>query len=500
MDSSIDNQEGPEEGGGVEATNINQHHKNQDPLQQRLLLPPSSSSPDLLSTSQQQQQGVLSYGSVEANQRQQPIITYGSAAARGSVRLVIAPRRHHHQQQRHHHQRSGGGDSDSEDQDDEEEEEFLFNAKQRLLEKASQFKLGYSPERGYRATEFQFFNWSRPHMRAMHMSWICFFASYYVQFAMAPLLPQIQSSLKLTKRDIWSTNVWMMIGGIPLRLGLGPLCDSYGPRYIICWVVALCSLACALSAVVVQNLVTLIVVRFMIGAMDAFVPCQCWITSQFVREVGGTIMAIAGGLGASGSAFTQLIGGYIYDGLPQSMDDDLAWRITLLFPATFGLIVAFLAYRYSDDCPLGNFVDVKRAGLMMERSAVDSFRSGVYNLNSWLLFLQFAGSCGVDVTMCNGCAIYYYHRFHQKIATAGAIAFLYGLSAIYARGLGGYISDKLDRHFSLLGRLWLQFGSMLLQGFMNIWFARTDDLQFSIIIMVMMSILIQVSWWANCQI
>ena len=291
--------------------------------------------------------------------------------------------------------------------DSDDDTDSLFTSKERLIDKAKDFTLAYTPDRGYRATELKFLSFCRPHMRAMHASWICFFASYFVQFAMSPLLPQLQESLHLTKRDIWLTNVWMMVGGVPMRFMLGSLCDTYGPRVVMVWMLVLSAIPCALSGVVVVNLGSLLVVRFVIGAMDAFVPCQCWITSHFVREVGGTIMAIAGGLGASGSGFSNLVVGFIFAWCVfwTGGNADLAWRLALLFPAAFALVVAYLSYYYSDDCPLGNFVDVKKAGLMMQRSAVDSFRSGVYNLNGWLLFLQYAGSCGVDVTMCNGCAV-----------------------------------------------------------------------------------------------
>ena len=379
------------------------------------------------------------------------------------------------------------------DDDDDEEEEFLLHAKERLLQRADRFSLDYSVERGYRATNWRFWSIRRPHMRAMHASWICFFASYFVQFAFAPLLPQLQYSLSLSKVDIWMTNVWMMIGGIPMRFLLGPLCDTYGPRVVMVWMVTLCAIPCALGGLIVVNFATLLLVRFIMGAMDAFVPCQCWITSHFVREVAGTVMAIAGGLGASGSGVTQLVVGFLFYKVANSVDDDdLAWRLVLVVPAALALCVALWAYRCSDDCPLGNFVDVKKAGLMMERSAVDSFRSGAIKLNSWILFCQYAGSCGVDVTMCNGCALYFNQRFHQNIASAGAIAFLYGISAVYARGLGGYVSDRLYDRFSLQGRLWIQFACMLIQGGFNIWFARTATLGPSLIIMFVFSILVQV--------
>jgi NNP family nitrate/nitrite transporter-like MFS transporter len=157
------------------------------------------------------------------------------------------------------------------------------------------------------------------------------------------------------------------------------------------------------------------------------------------------------------------------------------------------LVVAYYFNHYSDDCPLGSFQEVKKAGLMMEQSAVDSFRSGVYNLNSWILFLQFAGSCGVDFTMCNGAAIYFHDSFGVSIAVSGVLAFLYGISAVYARGVGGWFSDACYERYSLRGRLWAQLLCMVVQGLLNIWFARSDQLSMSIISMVLFSILIQMS-------
>jgi NNP family nitrate/nitrite transporter-like MFS transporter len=389
--------------------------------------------------------------------------------------------------------KQGADQDDFSDSDDDIDS--VFTSKERLLDKIQEFTLAYNPDRGYRATEFKFFSFSRPHMRAMHASWICYFASYFVQFSMAPILPYLQESLHLTQRDIWLTNVWMVVGCVPMQFILGSLCDTYGPRVVMVWMLVLSAIPCALSGIVVVDLNSLLILRFLMGAMDAFVPCQCWITSHFDREVGGTVMAIAGGLGATGSGFSNLVVGLLFAlcVVWTGGDADLAWRLALLFPAAFALVVAYLSYYYSDDCPLGNFVDVKKAGLMMQRSAVDSFRSGVYNLNAWLLFLQYAGSCGVDITMCNGCAVYFHARFSQSIATSGAMAFLYSISAVYARALGGYISDQLGTVFSLRGRLWGQFLCMLVQGCLNIWFAKSANLVHSLIIMVVFSVLVQVS-------
>jgi NNP family nitrate/nitrite transporter-like MFS transporter len=243
--------------------------------------------------------------------------------------------------------------------------------------------------------------------------------------------------------------------------------------------------------------------------MDGFVPSQYWITCHFVREVSGTVMALTGGLGASGAGVTQLITGsilypFLYHILllitggseqttTTTIADDTAWRWTLVVPAIFAMGTAWYFYYNSDDCPLGNFDQVKKAGFMMERSAVDSFRAGVYNFNAWILCLQFAGSCGVDFTMCNGAALYYHVGVHQTVAASGAMAFLYGIGALYARGLGGWLSDAVDAKYSLQGRIWAQMICMLVQGILNIWFARTTQLLHSLIILVIWSIVIQMS-------
>jgi hypothetical protein len=89
----------------------------------------------------------------------------------------------------------------------EVDESFLLNIKHQLLGKAESFDLPNCPERGFRATSFKFCSFSRPYTRAMHASWICFFASYSVQFAMAPLLPQLEVSLNLSQQDIWLVSV-----------------------------------------------------------------------------------------------------------------------------------------------------------------------------------------------------------------------------------------------------------------------------------------------------
>lgn len=104
-----------------------------------------------------------------------------------------------------------------------------------------------------------------------------------------------------------------------------------------------------------------------------------------------------------------------------------------------------------------------------------------------------AGSYGVDLTMCVGTAMFFNDHFHQSIAASGAIAFSYGISAVFARGLGGYISDLAYGCFSLRGRLCAQMISMVVQGLLCLLFASRTTLFESIVVMVVFSIFVQVS-------
>jgi NNP family nitrate/nitrite transporter-like MFS transporter len=107
-------------------------------------------------------------------------------------------------------------------------------------------------------------------------------------------------------------------------------------------------------------------------------------------------MAITGGWDASGAGFVQLLVGtiiypfciYITNG-----DTNLARRISLIVAAILALYCVDFFYKYNDNCPLGNYNQVKRVGLMVERCAVDSFQSGAMNVNSWILFFRVSIQC-----------------------------------------------------------------------------------------------------------
>lgn len=90
---------------------------------------------------------------------------------------------------------------------------------------------------------------------------------------------------------------------------------------------------------------------------------------------------------------------------------------------------------------------------MPEVSAAASFRDGALNFNTWLLFVQYACCFGVELTMNNAAALYFKDEFNQSTESAAAIASIFGWMNLFARGMGGFISDWANARMGMRGRI-----------------------------------------------
>merc|ERR1712151_988241 len=135
--------------------------------------------------------------------------------------------------------------------------------------------------------------------------------------------------------------------------------------------------------------------------------------------------------------------------------------------------------------------DLKKHGQMAEVSAAASFRDGAMNFNTWLLFIQYACCFGVELTMNNASATYFREEFGQSTESAAAIASIFGWMNLFARGLGGYFSDKMNQKCGMRGRLWAQTICLIGEGILVIVFAMTKDLGSAIVVLVFFSLFVQ---------
>ena len=348
------------------------------------------------------------------------------------------------------------------------------------------------PNQDDKATEIKLCCFARPHMRAFHCSWFCFFIAFFIWFAIAPLLPEVKETLGLTKKEIWTSNICSVAGTIFLRFINGPICDKYGARIPMGFILAAASIPCACTGLV-NSAGSLAILRFFIGfGGSTFVMCQYWTSRMFTKEVVGTANAIVGGWGNLGGGVTQIVmGSVLFPLFKTGMSAEQAWRTVCLVPAAVGVCVGMTILKISDDAPKGNYNEMKKNGLMSEVSAGASFREGAMNINTWLLFVQYACCFGVELTMNNAAASYFKSTFELTTESAAAIASLFGWMNLFARGVGGFFSDKANARMGMRGRLWWQTICLVIEGVMVLIFANTTSLGLAIFIMVIFSSFVQ---------
>lgn len=360
------------------------------------------------------------------------------------------------------------------------------------IKKYQTYQLNVDPNQDDKATEIKLCNFSRPHMRAFHCSWGCFFTAFFIWFAIAPLLSEVKITLGLSKKQIWTSNICSVAGTILLRFINGPLCDKYGARIPMGIILASASIPCACTGLV-NSATTLAILRFFIGfGGSTFVMCQYWTSRMFTKEVVGTANALVGGWGNLGGGVTQLVmGSVLFPLFKLGMSPEMAWRTVSLVPAAVGLTIGITILYISDDAPKGNYKEMKKNGTMAQVSASASFRSGAMNVNTWLLFIQYACCFGVELTMNNAAALYFREEFELNTETAAAIASIFGWMNLFARGVGGFLSDKANARMGMRGRLWWQTICLVIEGIMVLIFANTNSLGLAIFILVIFSSFVQ---------
>lgn len=354
------------------------------------------------------------------------------------------------------------------------------------------YAIKVDPDQGDKASEIKLLSFARPHMRAFHCSWWSFFVAFFIWFAIAPLLPEIKTTLKMDKQQVWTSNICSVAGTIFMRFVNGPLCDKYGARILMGIVLICAAIPCACTGLV-RTPAGLYVLRFFIGlGGSTFVMCQYWTSSMFTKEVAGTANAIVGGWGNLGGGVTQLVmGSALFPLFKLGMSAEMAWRTVCIVPAVVAVITGFTIIKISDDCPKGNYSEMKKNGLMTNVSAAASFRAGAINFNTWILFVQYATCFGVELTMNNAAASYFKGEFDLTTESAAAIASIFGWMNLFARGLGGFASDKMNAKMGMRGRLIFQTLCLLLEGAFVLIFANTTTLGASIVVLVFFSTFVQ---------
>eukprot|EP00268_Persea_americana_P036376 TRINITY_DN35858_c0_g1_i2.p1 TRINITY_DN35858_c0_g1~~TRINITY_DN35858_c0_g1_i2.p1 ORF type:complete len:383 (-),score=56.01 TRINITY_DN35858_c0_g1_i2:338-1486(-) len=344
----------------------------------------------------------------------------------------------------------------------------------------------------HKATEFRLFSIAAPHMRAFHLSWINFFCCFVSTFAAPPLLPIIRDNLNLTATDIGNAGIASVSGAVFARLAMGTACDLMGPRLASASLSLLTAPAVFLAAAA-SSPTSFILVRFFAGfSLATFVSTQFWMSSMFSAPIVGTANGLAGGWGNLGGGATQLLMPLLYSLICHLGGANFtAWRIAFFIPATLQVVSAFAILAFGQDLPDGNYKRLEENGSKPKDELSKVFYHGVTNYRGWILALTYGYCFGVELTVDNIIAEYFYDRFDLKLHTAGLIAASFGLANIVSRPAGGVISDKMGKRFGMRGRLWSLWVVQTLGGVLCILLGKVGSLGASIGVMVAFSLFVQ---------
>ena len=308
-----------------------------------------------------------------------------------------------------------------------------------------------------KATRITLTDLSTPQMRAFHLTWFAFFLCFFGWFGIAPLMAVVREDLMLTKVQIGNTVITSVAITVLIRLLIGPLCDRYGARLTYSGLLLLASLP-VMGIGLAHSYTAFLLFRLAIGAIGAsFVITQYHTSIMFAPNCVGTANATTAGWGNLGGGVTQIVMPLIFAAcVSLGVHPFIGWRLAMVVPGVVLFATAFAYYFLTQDAPEGNYKDLRAAGALPPVSAKEhgSFLAAARDYRVWALFVVYAACFGIELTINNIAALYYHDRFLLDVKTAGLIAGLFGLMNIFARTLGGVVSDRCAVLAGLKGRVW----------------------------------------------
>ena len=337
-------------------------------------------------------------------------------------------------------------------------------------------------------------------MRAFHMSWLAFFSVFFAWFGIAPLMPLVRDDLGLTQSQIGNTIVASVAATVFIRILIGPLCDRYGARIVYSLLLMVGSIPVMMIGLA-ESYTSFLLFRLAIGCIGAaFVVTQYHTSVMFAPNIVGTANATTAGWGNLGGGVTQIampmiLAGFVALGATTSA----GWRLAMVVPGVVLFLLGIAYYFLTQDSPAGNYRDVRRSAGDASKglSGRESFRMAAGDSRVWALFIAYAACFGLELTLNNVAVLYFHDRFELSLKAAGLLAGMHGLMNIFARTLGGWMSDRWGLRYGLNGRVRLLFAVLLAEGVALIVFSRTGVLAPAVATLMICSLFIQMGCGAT---
>lgn len=328
-------------------------------------------------------------------------------------------------------------------------------------------------------------------MRAFHFSWFAFFICFFGWFGLAPLMPVIRQELHLTKDQIGNLTIASVSITVLVRALIGYVCDRIGPRRAYTWLLILGSLPVMLVGLS-HDYETFLLFRLAIGAIGAsFVITQYHTSVMFAPEIVGTANAASAGWGNLGGGVTQMVMPLLFSAFVSlGVGSALGWRLAMVVPGVVMLLTGIAYYFFTEDSPDG---ELKRTDTVVRLSPGTAFGIAARDPRVWALTLIYASCFGMELTIDNIAALYFVDNFRLTLKIAGVVAGSFGMMNLFARALGGMVSDRCNRTWGLHGRVRLLAITIFCEGLALMLFSRMTWLPFAIAAMLLTGLCIKMS-------
>lgn len=319
-------------------------------------------------------------------------------------------------------------------------------------------------------------------MRTFHITWLTFFFCFFAWFGIAPLMPLVSEQLHLTKAQKGNVAIAAVSATIIARLLVGKLTDKYGPRKVYTWLLVVCAFPVMFIGLA-NSYISFLLFRLGIGVIGAsFVLTQFHTSIMFAPNIKGTANAIAGGWGNTGGGATQIIMPLIAAGLLGAgwVSKEDSWRYAMIIPGLLLLVMAWLYWKYTKDTPAGNFDELPVSPTAKKEN---TFLLAAKDYRTWILTVAYAACFGVEITVDNFAATYFHDDYKATLIFAGLLASIFGWLNIFARALGGIVSDKIGKRFGFNGKVSLLAILLLFEGVGIMLFSTAGSLVLAIVLL-----------------
>lgn len=227
--------------------------------------------------------------------------------------------------------------------------------------------------------------------KILHMTWFAFFLTFVSWFNMAPLATTMMDQLALTSEDLKVLMICNVALTVPARIVIGMLLDKFGPRKTFSGLLIILSIP-SFAFALGNEMTTLVISRLFLSMIGAgFVIGIRMVSEWFPPKELGEAEGIYGGFGNFGSAAAAMV---LPIFALNVFGGENGWRYSIMLTGAACLIYGFIYYANVEDTPPGKTYQRPERSAAMEVTSWGSMAGliffqlpllGVLGLLAWKL-------------------------------------------------------------------------------------------------------------------